>query len=109
MRETCVREYVPVCPPGGLVLSVGNYADYSLPVHAGVPFPPVSVSCFVPFHSSSSHQALPYEQKTYAFCSTGRKYGQQRKIYLGCRAVKIQVIRSWAIFDGQANPVGLSR
>lgn len=50
---------------------------YSLPVHAGVPFSPVSVSCFVPFHSSSSHQALPYEQETYAFCSTGRKYGQQ--------------------------------
>ncbi len=50
---------------------------YSLPVHAGVPFSPVSVSCFVPFHSSSSHQALPYEQETYAFCGTGRKYGQQ--------------------------------
>ncbi len=29
--ETCVREYVPVCPPwAGLVLSVGKYAGYSL-------------------------------------------------------------------------------
>lgn len=62
---------------GGLVLSVGNYADIGLPVHVGVPFSPVYVSCFVPFHSSSSHQALPYEQETYAFCGTGRKYGQQ--------------------------------
>ena len=62
---------------GGLVLSVGKYADIASLVHAGVPFSPVSVSCFVPFHSSSSHQALPYEQETYAFCGTGRKYGQQ--------------------------------
>jgi hypothetical protein len=62
---------------GGLVLSVGNYADIASLVHVGVPFSPVYVSCFVPFHSSSSHQALPYEQETYAFCGTGRKYGQQ--------------------------------
>ena len=61
---------------GGLVLSVGKYADIAS-LFAGIPFSPVSVSCFVPFHSSSSHQALPYEQETYAFCGTGRKYGQQ--------------------------------
>ena len=72
-----VFEYVPVCPPGRSGPFCRKVCGYSLPVHAGVPFPPVSVSCFVPFHSSSSHQALPYEQETYAFCSTGRKYGQQ--------------------------------
>lgn len=64
-------------PPGRSGPFCRKLCGYSLPVHAGVPFPPVSVSCFVPFHSSSSHQALPYEQETYAFCSTGRKYGQQ--------------------------------
>ena len=62
---------------GGLVLSVGKYADIASLFMLEYLFPPVSVSCFVPFHSSSSHQALPYEQETYAFCSTGRKYGQQ--------------------------------
>ena len=61
--ETCVREYVPVCPPGRSGPFCRKLCGYSLPVHAGVPFPPVSVSCFVPFHSSSSHQALPYEQR----------------------------------------------
>ena len=62
---------------GGLVLSVGNYADIASLFMLEYLFSPVYVSCFVPFHSSSSHQALPYEQETYAFCGTGRKYGQQ--------------------------------
>lgn len=62
---------------GGLVLSVGNYADIASLFMLEYLFLLVSVSCFVPFHSSSSHQALPYEQETYAFCGTGRKYGQQ--------------------------------
>lgn len=56
---------------GGLVLSVGKYADIASL------FMLEYLSCFVPFHSSSSRQALPYEQETYAFCGTGRKYGQQ--------------------------------
>lgn len=75
-KNVC-REYVPVCPPGRSGPFCRKLCGYSLPVHAGVPFSPVYVSCFVPFHSSSSHQALPYEQETYAFCGTGRKYGQQ--------------------------------
>ena len=54
---------------GGLVLSVGKYADIASLFTLEY--------LFLLFHSSSSHQALPYEQETYAFCSTGRKYGQQ--------------------------------
>lgn len=60
---------------GGLVLSVGKYADIASLFMLEYLF--LLFLCFVPFHSSSSHQALPYEQETYAFCSTGRKYGQQ--------------------------------
>ena len=62
---------------GGLVLSVGKYADIASLFMLEYLFLLFLCLGFVPFHSSSSHQALPYEQETYAFCSTGRKYGQQ--------------------------------
>ena len=54
---------------GGLVLSVGNYADIASLF--------MLEYLFLLFLCLVSHQALPYEQETYAFCSTGRKYGQQ--------------------------------
>ena len=62
---------------GGLVLSVGKYADIASLFMLEYLF--FLFLCLVSFrfYSSSSHQALPYEQETYAFCGTGRKYGQQ--------------------------------
>ena len=62
---------------GGLVLSVGKYADIASLFMLEYLFLLFLCLVSLPFHSSSSHQALPYEQETYAFCGTGRKYGQQ--------------------------------
>lgn len=102
--ETCAREYVPVCPPGRSGPFCRKLCGYSLPVHAGIPFSPVSVSCFVPFHSSSSHQALPYEQETYAFCGTGGSTDNNLEIYHEMSGSEDTGYSVVGYFDGQANP-----
>lgn len=61
---------------GGLVLSVGNYADIASLFMLEYLF--LLFLCLVSFRFTLRLLiTLPYEQETYAFCSTGRKYGQQ--------------------------------